>query len=439
MSLYARLRDFFRRLFGGRLLKERPVLTSVASSEPRPVMNDAQGYGVAIEPAVVSPGGWYWQAARVHHLAPEENNGRQHIYIDLRDPQLDAGNPLGGRVYGARARVTWDGGEQVVTVDKPLNEPGTNVPMWRWQVCALTALGLPGNELPSDRVTGLHTGHPDEPPGNTLFHHSFEVVYLKVQAAAVVYADSVIYGVIRRGAGRTARLLRDDAVVAEQAIAADETFRFTDLGAGDYVVAVVGTAFRSATVHVTGRDQAQLDLQLVLSESQISGTVRQGAGRVILLLRDGAEVARQIAGDNGWYLFNGLPEGSYRVAIAGTSVISPVLTLDGANTVVADLFAPAAGKLIGHYVLFGPARRPETLACLALAEEFLLAFKPSFGFSAAEAAGAGMVTIIGGPGAVPAETEADLAAGGALVQRIAGSVEQMASALAKRVGRGQAF
>ena len=142
--------------------------------------------------------------------------------------------PWAGRSTEARARITWDGGEQIVTIDKPLNEPGANCPMWKWQVCDVDALGLPAEELPSDRVTGMHTGHPDEAPGNTLFHHSFSVTFLKVRKPDQVYTDSGIYGVIHNAAGRTAQLLRAETVVSSQVVAGDETFRFTDLGAGEY-------------------------------------------------------------------------------------------------------------------------------------------------------------------------------------------------------------
>ena len=155
--------------------------------------------------------------------------------------------------------------------------------MWKWQVCDAIGLGLPGEELVSDRVTGMHTGHPDEAIGNTLFHHSFSVTFLKVRNPDVVYTDSVVYGVIHNAAGRTAQLLRGDTVVATQVVAADETFRFAKLGAGEYLVAVAGTQLRSTPVRVNGQDQAQLDLTLVLAESVISGHVRNGAGRTLSL------------------------------------------------------------------------------------------------------------------------------------------------------------
>jgi hypothetical protein len=148
--------------------------------------NDADAYGVRVEPVKVETGQWYWRAVEVHHLSPEENHGNHHIYLDVLDPALpDAANAQGGRVFGARLKVTWDGGESLVTVDKPLGEPGGNFPMWKSQDCTVAALGLPGHELPSDRVAGLHTRHPDEASGNTWGHHSFSVLFVRTQAGSV--------------------------------------------------------------------------------------------------------------------------------------------------------------------------------------------------------------------------------------------------------------
>ena len=149
-----------------------PPETHTMTNDP---INDAGAYGVLVVPAAVPQGTTYWRVIRVHHLTPDENQGRHHIFLDALDE-------AGSRVFGAQARVTWPGGEQTITVDKPLGEPGTNFPMWKWQICAVEMLGLP-----SDRVENLHTGHPDEPPGlgNTLFHHSFEVVYQRAVGGAV--------------------------------------------------------------------------------------------------------------------------------------------------------------------------------------------------------------------------------------------------------------
>lgn len=416
----------------------KPSQAQKVSLAPQEVVNDAASYGVQIQPANVQPGALYWQAVRVHHLTPQENGGNHHIYLDVLDPAL-GGAPYGGRVESARLRVTWDGGEQIVTVDKPAGEPGTNFPMWKWQVCAVECLGLAEQDLPSDRVTGMHTGHPDEAAGNTLFHHSFHVTYVKVQAAEQVYTDSVIYGVIHNGSGRTALLLQGEQEVGRKALGVDETFRFAELGAGEYVIAVEGTDFRSALTRVNGRDQVQLNLTLTLRESTISGRVTNGAGRTVALLRETIEVATQVVAADETYRFTELEAGTYRVVIAGTQVASEALNLTGANAATVDLIAPAPGKPVTHYVLFGPSERPRTRANLLLAQDFILAFTPVFGFSAEEAGAASSVTIIGAPEEVSAEAEKQLVAGGATVQRITGDAGEVAAALTARITAGRAF
>ncbi len=416
----------------------KPSQAPKGSLAPQEVVNDAASYGVQVQPANVKPGALYWQAVRVHHLTPQENGGNHHIYLDVLDPALD-GVPYGGRVEGARLRVTWDGSEQIVTVDKPASEPGTNFPMWKWQVCAVECLGLAGQELPADRVTGMHTGHPDEAAGNTLFHHSFHVTYVKVQAAEQVYTDSVIYGVIHNGSGRTALLLQGEQEVARKALGVDETFRFAELGAGEYMIVVEGTDFRSAPTRVNGRDQVQLNLTLILQESIISGRVTNGAGKTVALLKETVEVATQIVAADETYRFTGLEAGTYRVVIAGTQVASEALNLNGANAATVDLIAPAPGKSITHYVLFGPSDRPRTRANLLLAQDFILAFTPVFGFNAEEAGAASSVTIIGAPEEVSADTEKQLVNEGATVQRITGNAGEVAAALAARIMGGRAF
>jgi hypothetical protein len=246
----------------------------------RPPVNDAEAYGVRIEPFAPASGQQFWAAVRVRHLTPAENGGNHHIYLDVVDPARAAGaDPLRGRVFGARLKVTWDGGEALVTVDKPLNEPGANFPLWKGQRCAVVALGTPGQELPSDRVTGLHTGHPDEAPGNTWGHHSFSITFELTQAEA------------------------------------------------------------------------------------------------------------------------------------------------------------AGGRPLAHYVLFGPAEQPATAVHLLLAQEYLLARRPAFGFSPAEAACADRVTIVAGEEAVSAAVVADLTAAGVAVERICGTVAEVSAGLAARMAR----
>jgi protocatechuate 3,4-dioxygenase beta subunit len=105
----------------------------------------------------------------------------------------------------------------------------------------------------------------------------------------------------------------------------------------------------------------------------------------------------------------------------------------------ADVSAPvpAAQKSLGHYVLFGPPGHPATLANLLLAQDYLLAFSPCFGFAAAEASVAGVVTIVGDTIAVSQQVEDNLREGGATVQRVSGSVGEVAAALTSRIAAGR--
>lgn len=220
-------------------------------------INDAVNYGVSVEPAQVEPGSPFWMAVRIHHLTPEENGGRHHIFVDILDEN-------GNRIYGAQARVSWQGGSQIITVDKPPGEPGANIPMWKGQVCSVEALGKPGEPLPSDRVIGLHTGHPDEAPGNTLFHHSFLVVFQKTTAETGP-AESVIQGEVVGGAGKTIMLIKGAEAFDAQVIGDDERFRFANLPAGVYSLEVADTDLKVSDIEVDGREV--IKLHLVLEEA----------------------------------------------------------------------------------------------------------------------------------------------------------------------------
>ena len=86
-----------------------------------------------------------------------------------------------------------------------------------------------------------------------------------------------------------------------------------------------------------------------------------------------------------------------------------------------------------------PPPRPATRVHLLLAQNYLQAFTPAFGFNPAEAAAASDVTIIADVALVSAGAEAALVAGGARVQRIAGRPDAVAAALEQKVAAGKAF
>lgn len=144
---------------------------------PSTSINDAASYGVNVVPYMPEPGESYYKIVRVHHLTPEENNGMHNLFMDVLDEQ-------GQRVYSTQVVVhNVNGQSYTATIDKPANEPGTNVPIGPADTLgARLAIG-------SDAVTGIHTRHPDEGPvtgwghpGNTTGHHSFLVVWKRTTA-----------------------------------------------------------------------------------------------------------------------------------------------------------------------------------------------------------------------------------------------------------------
>lgn len=141
--------------------------------EKEPIYNNAAArYNVRIIPVELEPeDDKYWRVIAVHHLSGPENRGLHHIYVDVLDED-------GKRVMGARVKATAPGQPLIfATVDKPPNEPGTNMPMWKMTTYTLQVDDVNGENLPGEVLTGITSTHPDEEVGNTLFHHSFYVVF----------------------------------------------------------------------------------------------------------------------------------------------------------------------------------------------------------------------------------------------------------------------
>jgi|YNPNPStandDraft_1061719.scaffolds.fasta_scaffold21940_4 hypothetical protein len=133
-----------------------------------PGENDATDYGVQIKHAPNAA----MRCIGVHHLSPQENRGNHHVYLDVLDQD-------GQRLKGAVVCYTWQGrnGDPLrVLCDKPDDEPAANIPLYPGQV--LTLWVDTGEVIgASDQVSGVHTAHPDEAPGNTRYHHSFYIVW----------------------------------------------------------------------------------------------------------------------------------------------------------------------------------------------------------------------------------------------------------------------
>ena len=155
-------------------------LTKAQSKEP--VYNDAGKYSVDIKflPDIEKPEGakQYWHVVGVHHLTGAENMGNHHIYCDVLDEN-------GKRINGARLTLVQGAALPVfAVVDKPASEAGTNFPLWKADRATVAVVWPDSAALPSEQVIGLSSAHPDEEVGNTLFHHSFYVVFQRTAIPA---------------------------------------------------------------------------------------------------------------------------------------------------------------------------------------------------------------------------------------------------------------
>ena len=171
--------------FGNPLSPYLPFLLKTASiSYYGGLRREAAQYGVSVEPAVVTPGRYYWRVLGVHHLTPDENQGKHNVFVDIV-------SELGERVRDPNLRLEWGWkgqlpDEQVSPgiFDRPDDEPAGNIALYK----GMSALvKVSGDDLSSDKVSNLRTDLPDEATqsdllGNSFGHHSYYIVFQRTKA-----------------------------------------------------------------------------------------------------------------------------------------------------------------------------------------------------------------------------------------------------------------
>lgn len=434
-------------------LGERNLSRNVDSTGLLALESNAEPYGVTVETATVTPGTAYWRLTRVHHLSADENRGRHHIYIDARKAD-------GSRAFNTQAHITWEGGEHTTTLDKPLNEPAANFPMFKWQKCTVEMRGMP-----SDKAHGISSSHPDEPnpdnspSGNTLFHHSFLVIFQEVIAPQTVTTGEIRGRVEHSRDGLTVELRQAGAVKATAPVAGDGTFAFEKVAPGDYILALED---QSIPVQVQPGKTAEPVLVLAVSESIIEGTVHGGGGLTLRLLLGSEVMAEGPLGQSGAFRLRNLGAGLYHLQVLrpGESealVKSGALAMDGRNKRTVELTVPApepepippppapeppapvpptpdpipasSGSPLDHYVLFPETDSPENRAQLTALLPQLAQKNLAFGFDYKEAAQAKAVTVVDDSGSIPASQLDFLAPKGVQVKRLVGTPEENAGRL----------
>jgi len=416
-------------------------------NQGQPINDSAEKYGVKIVEADVAEGETYWKVIGVHHLLPRENFSNHHVY-------LEALNEDGNRIKNPPAWVgwTWEGRRpderaNPVILDKPDAEAAGNIMLFFGQKASawMNGTNRDGQDK-SDRVENLHTTHPDEPlPDgtllNTLGHHSFYVVFQRTRKGRVA-ANGVITGRVERGQGHQVRLLQADEVFAEQTLDSNLTYKFENLPFGTYQLAIADTEITHDNVNLNSLNR-ELTVNLAVpppDDSAIFGEVKNGQGKMLLLVKEGNIISRLPLPPSGQYRFENLAKGNYSVVVFETSVRQDNIVLDGENTRRILLTIPEVAevdKSINHYLLFGPPDSRGRQTNLLLATDFILAFSVTVGFSVAEAKQARRVTIIG-EGINDADQQA-IKDSGSEVEILTGDAYDLEAKLDGRVRAGRAF
>ena len=415
----------------------------------KPLINDAAAYGVEYVPVHVPPGQTYWRIIGIHHLRPEENQGKHNVFFEALNEQ-------GQRVSNPHswAGWTWEGRKpneraDPVPLDKPSYETAGNIAVHYNQTVSTWIKGLnPGANDLTDAVKNLHTRHADEPSpggglGNTLGHHSFYLVFQRTINSAALN-DGIIQGQVINGVGYTLQLRQDNFVVDSRVIGPELTYRFSDLEYGSYALAVVDTTVGQNNIVVSQANKI-ITINLVVpapAQSVIFGRVTNGAGKTLQLLSNGSVINSRILPSSTEYRFESLAAGLYSLLVVGSTTRQDNIALDGSNSrhinlEVTDDGSASADKAIDYYILYGPAGSTGRQTNLLLATNYILAFSATVGYSVAEAMRAAKVTIIGdgiSPQDITVITES-----GAIVEVLAGDAYAIEAELNRRIREGTAF
>lgn len=360
--------------------------------------NQAEHYGVGIESMLPQNADRYWRVRQVRHLAPEENQGRHHLFIRV----LFADD----LVEEAPILIEWENGQQELVYARDQREPFQTIAMFTWQTCRVQI-----QDAPSEAVTGLTANHPDElnedgtRSGNTLFHHSFEIEFEEV---VVQRQDSQIHGHVINGTDLLLQLLSDNQVLGEGAIPSSGEFRFNSVPPGSYVV------------QVTNPESGE-----VLSQSRVLDLDGTNTEEVVLEVPEPGAMATPSL------------ESAVPAVKPTVPAVEPAVPTPAASPGVESQAAPAAPvtapspltKTIEHYILFGPRDHFATRVYLPLLLNQLMEANVTFGFNPDEAVHAKRVTILASPDVLPNTLEQTLQQQGIAVQRVHGDLEQIRTAI----------
>lgn len=383
------------------------------------------GLKTALVPAGSAAGTTYWRLIRAAYDGTIQ--GRSNVFCEVQDEK-------GERLLGQRVVLSWPGGSgHAITENKPAPELACNFAIGGNYNPEHNAgpytVGV--DNLPSDKVSGI--GRPNGRDATFYFTWRRSI-------AGRTLAHSVIRGMVIGGQDGQPVALRDGrGQVSQTKLDAGGAYIFGGLTAGVYAVEVGGSSVADLRVDGSSTLEAPV-IDLRPRQSVIKGAVLTAAGQPapnVTVILSSADLRRESVADRqGRFEFSGLLAGAYTVEAAGQVLTARV---NGRDQATLDFRLPAepARKPIAQYLLFGPPQQVGTRANLLLAEDYILRFMPTLGFSVDEAMNAAIVVIVGDVQAIGAADEERLKANGCQVKRLGGGPYAIEQAFAELLqGRG---
>lgn len=383
---------------------------------------------ISIAPAAgVSPGQPFWkivsaeyqdetQSAGSHHLSftTLDTNGRPMAGVPVQlDFEGRAPNDVPPQVYSDGSGMASYGLYSGPTAWNPRLGPG---PYSAW-VGDPDLRGRNRTGIPGERFAGA--GLPMSRQVN------FLVTWQKVILAGAGAASS-ISGTITNALSGTHVTLTSPETTVSTTLDGEGTYAFHRLSAGTYSISATGAGVIASNIVLDGTPNgtARVDYTFpapsVKRGSKVVGVVQNAAPNLQVELASTNQSFTANVDSAGRFSFANVPAGTYDLSIAGLGVAKSNLVVDGVNTATVNHAVPgqAGGKVLNHYLLFGPPNLSATRTNLILALDYIARFAPTVGFSLEEAKGAQNVTIVGS-GATSGADEQTLIRSGCTVRRLA--------------------
>jgi len=146
---------------------------AVVDPMPPPVAhNDAASLGIKISPYTPDV---FCTVESIHHVTKNDHLAAGMLFLDVVDEN-------DRRIFNAVVLLKNKAGDHLrVLIEKPVSEPGGNMPLWAGDEYTIVGIELNDMQLPADLVTGLRSDIPNAGDG-----HSFVVIYKRRQAPSTL-------------------------------------------------------------------------------------------------------------------------------------------------------------------------------------------------------------------------------------------------------------